>query len=493
MKNPVELGIYNNIDFLKEENVGEIAQIKTHEVSAGETSVKADFSGKATSIRVSPNSYFVGIFLTMFLAAFFIYLHMDFAGVVAIIISWLVIPSLLLTDKIIFDGENLTRTGAIPNLWAWVNREPNKLNVGDVEQVETQAMRALKRGGNVFYRYRTAVSGKGLNFAFASGGEDYRQMVKSLFSRLNEDTLDNRSIELRDYLTEPKETLMKAEFARLPSAEVLESSVSEFQISNRNGKRKDSETVVEDHEKAEYLRRLANELRLAGHLLQALEAFRRALLLKPGDAWLIFEFARCLHSFAGSERNEKLELKAKAALRLAEIRGRKDSELLARLGESYFQYGEWERARRVFQKALDATQESFRSVRGLAEIALREGKIAHVIHHFATAIHFADTKALRNWAKTETEYFSRLNTDEDYMEQEIRRINWLEGILRGKKMALRFAMIGFIAILLGLLTEDIVTNIGWTVSAVSLLIWVGLIMSGNLLAERSSLLEAAED
>ncbi|HEY0051123.1 MAG TPA: hypothetical protein VGB68_17650, partial [Pyrinomonadaceae bacterium] len=244
--------------------MGEIAQIKTHEVSAGETSVKADFSGKTTSIRVSPNSYFVGIFLTMFLAAFFIYLHMDFAGVLAIIISWLVIPSLLLTDKIIFDGENLTRTGVVPNLWAWINREPNKLNVGDVEQVETQAMRALKRGGNVFYRYRTAVTGKGLNFAFASGGEDYRQMVKSLFSRLNEDTLDNRSIELRDYLTEPKETLMKAEFARLPSAEVLENSVSEFQISNRNGKRKDSETVVEDHEKAEYLRRLANELRLAG-------------------------------------------------------------------------------------------------------------------------------------------------------------------------------------------------------------------------------------
>ena len=472
--------------------MGEIAQLKTREVSAGKTSVKIGVSGKTNSIRVSPNSYFVAVFLTTFLAAFFVYVHMDFAGALAVVLSWLVIPSLLLTDKITFDGENLVRSGLVPSFWAWINRQPFKLNVGDVEQVETQALRALKRGGNVFYRYRTSVTGKNLTFAFASGGEDYRQMVRSLFSRLNQDTLDNRSIELRDYLTEPKETLMKADFERLPSTEVLESSVNEFHIPNRKLKRKDSETIAEDHEKAEYLRRLANELRLAGHLLRALEAFRRALILKPGDAWLIFEFARCLHSFAGSERNEKLELKAKAALRLAEIRGRRDSELLARLGESYFQYGEWERARRVFQKALDATQESFRSVRGLAEIALREGKIAHVIHHFATAIHFADTKALRNWAKSETDYFSRLNTDEEYMEQEIRRINWLEGILRGKKTALRFALTGFTAILLGLFTNDLITNIGWTVSAVSLLIWVGLIMSGNMLAERSPLVEAED-
>lgn len=473
--------------------MGEVVRLKTSEVSAAKTSVKSAVSGKTKSIRVSPNSYFVAVFLATFIAAFFIYLEQDFAALLAIVLGWLVVPSLLFTDKIIFDGESLSRTGLIPGFWAWINRQPNKLRIGDVEQVETQALRALKRGGNVFYRYRTTVSGKGLQFAFASGGEDYRQMVKALFSKLNQDTLDNRSMELRDYLTEPKETLMKAEFARLPSTEVLENSVNEFQISDRKLKTKNRQNVNEDNEKAEYLRQLANELRLAGHLLQALEAFRRALLLKPSDAWLIFEFARCLHSFAGSERNEKLELKAKAALRLAEIRGRKDSELLARLGESYFQYGDWERARRVFQKALDATQESFRSVRGLAEIALREGKIAHVIHHFAAAIHFADTKALRNWAQSETEYFSRLNTDEKYMEQEIRRINWLEGILRSKKTALRFAMTGFVAILLGLFTDELITNIGWAVSLVSLLIWAGLIMSGNMLSERSPLVAEEEN
>jgi tetratricopeptide (TPR) repeat protein len=470
--------------------VGEIARLKARELTAAEkTSVRATAHAgrRACAIRVPPNNYFVAVFLATFLAAFLVYLQFDLAALMLFVVAWLVIPLLLATDKIVFDGQTLERIGFIPKLWARVNRRPNSLPVGEIEQIETQALRALKRGGSVFYRYRTTVTGgKGLNFAFASGGEDYRLMVAALFPKVNEDALDNRSIELRDYLTEPKETLMKAEFARLPSTEVLENSINEFQISAKKIK---SENVIEDAEKAEYLRQLANELRLSGHLLQSLEAFRRALLLKPHDAWLIFEFARCLHSFAGAERDEKLETKARAALRLAEIRGRRDSELLARVGESYFQYGDWERARKVFQKALETAQENFRSVRGLAEIALREGKIAHVIHHFASAVHFADTNALRNWARAENEYFSRLNADEKYMEREIRRIRRLEGALRGKRLALRFALIGFAAIIVGMFSDDFIVNLGWTLSAVSLLIWTGLIMSGNLLAERSAFIE----
>jgi len=291
-----------------------------------------------------------------------------------------VLPLLLWTDRIVFDGKKITRTGVVPRFWNWFNNQPKALKLSDVEQVETQALRALKRGGNVFYRYRTSVSGKGKNFAFASGGEDYRLMVRKLFSMVSLDTLDNRSIELRDYLSEPKETLMKAEFAKLPSSDVLENSINEFQEADRNlrSKRRTREISEREIEKANYLRRLGNELRLSGNLLQALEAFRRALVLNPSDAWLIFEFARCLNSYASSEHNRKLERKAKAALRLAEIRAGRDGELLSRLGESYFQYGDWERARVAFQKALSVAAESFRSVRGLAEIALREGKIAHI-------------------------------------------------------------------------------------------------------------------
>lgn len=463
-----------------------IAPAKIAEISSEETSAAATSTDQITSIRVSPNSYFIVLFLSTFLSGFLIYLEQDFFALVLLGVSWLTLPLLAWTDRIIFDGRRLTRIGFLPRFWAWLNSTKYRLRISDVEQVESQALRALKRGGSVFYRYRTTLQGKGLRFAFASGGEDYRQMIRKIFPLVSENTLDNRSIELRDYLAEPKETLMKAEFARIPSANVLESSLNEFQnpVKNLRTKCSDREVSDEEMEKADYLRQLGNELRLSGYLLQALEAFRRALILNPKDAWLIFDFARCLHSFAGSEKNEKLRKKSLAALRLAEKRGQTDGELLARLGESYFQYGEWQRASIVFKKVIDVFETNFRSVRGLAEIALREGKIAHVIHHFATANRLAETPALRRWTQNESEYFSRLNTDDDYMEMEISRVNLLENLENAKKTSLKIAFLGFPAIIFGLISDELIANIGWAVSCVSLLIWVGLMISQNLLSSR---------
>lgn len=277
---------------------------------------------------------------------------------------------------------------------------------------------------------------------------------------------------------------MKAEFAQIPSAEVLEDSINSLQKTARSNAAV-TETGIEQIEKANYLRQLGNELRLSGYLLQALETFRRALVLNPRNAWLIFDFARCLYSFAGSERNPKMEKKAIAALRLAEKRAGNDSELLARLGEIYFQYGDWTRAQKAFQKAMDKAGQSFRSVRGLAEIALRDGKIAHVIHHFSTANRLAETPALRRWTQNESEYFLRLNDDEDYMDLEISRVNLLDTLERSKRTTLKIAFFGFPLIIFGLTVfDDLVANIGWAVTSVSLLIWVGLILSRNLLSSR---------
>ena len=153
--------------------------------------------------------------------------------------------------------------------------------------------------------------------------------------------------------------------------------------------------------KADDLRDLANELRVSGYFLQALEAFRRALLIRPRDGHLLFEFARCLHSFAGVERDPRLERRALAALRLSERRASGDDDMLVRLGEWYFQIGEWRRAGNVFNNALERLGENFRTARGLAELALRDGKIAHVIHHFSTANRVAETSSLRRWSKGE--------------------------------------------------------------------------------------------
>ncbi len=469
--------------------MSDIATAKTTGVSGAETSAETFIQDRTLSIRVSPNGYLVALFLAAFFSALLFYLQYDFWGILLFGLSWLIFPFLLWSDRITFDGKRLTRTGFLPGAWANLNNSRFRLKISDIEQVETHALRALKRGGNVFYRYRTSVKGKGLEFVFASGGEEYRRMIHAIFPLISENLLDNRSIELRDYLAEPKETLMKAEFARIPSAEVLENSFDKHLLKNQK-----IESTVEEAEKAEDLRVLANELRISGYLLQALEAFRRALVLNPKDGWTLFEFARCLHSFASSERNPKLQKKAFAALRLAEKRSIGDGELLSRLGETYFQFGDLQRAGKAFHKAIDSIEENFRSVRGLAEIALREGKIAHVIHHFASANRLAETKALRRWTRNETDYFTRLNSDEDYMDLEISRVNMLETLENSKTTALKIALFAFPAILIGVVLEEtLLANIGWAVSSIALLIWVGLITTRNMLAERIPLELVEED
>jgi tetratricopeptide (TPR) repeat protein len=418
----------------------------------------------------------------LFFGAFFLYVERDVTGASMFFAAVVVIPFLAFTDRIVFDGKRLRRTGILPRFWAWFNNFHYRLKVSDIEQIETQSRRALKRGGNVFYRYRTSFTGRGLQFVIASGGEEYRRMSREIFSRVSTDILDNRSIELRDYLAEPKEALMKAEFAHIPSADVLEASVRDYRVvrAAKNGRR-----VEGDPGRALELRKLGNELRLSGYLIQALEAFRRALLITPADNWLLFEFARCLNSYASAERDERMLRRALATLKLVEKRAVADGELLARVGESYFQFGDWQRAQTAFQKSVEVIEASFRAARGMAEIALREGKIAHVIHNFLTANRLAETPALRRWTQSEADYFSRLNDNEEYMDLEISRINLLETLERSKRTAMRVAMVGFPTILVGLVFEDsLVANIGWAVSSIALVLWFALIIGVNVFSSR---------
>lgn len=460
--------------------MSDIANAKTA-ASAEATVSSSVFESETVSVRVAPKSYYTAALLGVFFTALLVYLEFDAAAAVLFILSLVALPALAFTDRLTFDGRRLRRTGFLPRLWAWANGFGYRLKLSDIEQIETQAMRTLKRGGNVFYIYRTSINGKGLNFAFSSRGEEYRRMIRSIFPRVSENVLDNRSIELRDYLNEPKEVLMKAEFAHIPSSDVLEDSVAPFQKSSRRS----NGVTNGDTEKAEYLRRLANELRLSGYLLQALEAFRRALLINPNNPRLLFDAARCLNSYAGTERDQKLLRRSLAMLRLAEKRAAGDPELLARVGESFFQFGDWERARKVFVKSVERTKENFRSLRGMAEIALREGKIAHVIHNFLAANRLAETPALRRWTQGEADYFSHLNDDDDYMEMEISRINLLETLENSKRHALKIALLGFPAILIGIvLSENLISNIGWAISSVALVFWAGLLLSLNLFSER---------
>lgn len=460
----------------------EITQNSNSIASTASARAATDLLKEPISIRVSPNSYLVSLVLGTFFTALLFYLRLDLGGFLLFFVSWVCLPFLALNDRIVFDGKRLTRTGFMPRAWSWFNGSRRRLKLSDIEQVETQAVRALRRGGNVYYRYRTSVRGKALQIVFLSGGEEYRRMVSSILPRLADNVLDTRSMELRDYLADPKETLMKAEFEHIPAVDVLRDQATSSSGGNARSVRESSDN---DSERANYLRSLGNELRLNGYLLQALEAFRRALVIRPRDGWLLFDFARCLQSYAGSERSGALERKGIAALRLAAIRAGDDGDLLERIGEAFFQAGEWRHAGEAFRKALDRVGEGFRSARGLAEIALREGKIAHVIHHFSTANRLSQTPSLRRWTRGETEYFSRLNDDEEYMELEISRVKLLETLERSKKTTLRIAIVGFTTIFVGVFLDDsLVADIGWSISTVSLLIWSGLIVSARILSPR---------
>lgn len=421
------------------------------------------------SLRVGTAAYFGAFFVLSFASAFLLYLDHEKAGFTLLFLTWAIVPVLAATDRVRFDGKRLIRDGIVPRIWRIMNRSRYWLRLSDVEQVDTQTVRSLRRGGRVMYRYSTTFRGKGTVITLTSGGEAYRRMVRNVLPSVPAEVMDGRSLELRDYLLTLSDLRVKAMSSEIPSVDVLESSVRKRLLRRKN----DLGGKPSDPEKASHLRRLANELRLSGSLPQSLEAFRRAALAAPPDGWLLLEFSRCLQAFAAVERDDRVFRRSQAMMRLAERRAGTDADLLARIGETYVQVGDWRRAARVFRHSTEIVGETFLALRGLAEVALREGKIAHVIHNFAAANRLATLPSLQRWTRGEVEYFSRINSDDEYMELEVSRVNLLDSVDRWQRRFFLTSMIGFPAILVGLLIDAAtVTNIGWSVSLISLTGWL---------------------
>ena len=440
---------------------------------------KVRLSGDTISVRVIPVNYLIGLLLASFFGAFLLYLELGMPAYVLLAVVWTLIPALALTDRIVFDGRRIRRSGLIPKLTAKLTSTRDRIKLSDIEHVQTNVLRTIKRGGNLIYTYKTSFQGKGKAFTIQSTGANYRRFVEAVFPNLNESLLDQRSVDLRDHFEDRAEVKKRARAAEIPPADILEGSLK------KPFHRKGSDLSVQSEEKAFELHRLANELRVIGLMPQAIEAFRRAVLLMPKNARLLFDFALCLRSYAASSRDRDVERKALAMMRLAERRAGDDGDLLTEIGESYFQFGEWRRAGTTFRKAIERAGERFRSLIGLAELALHEGKIAHVIHNFSAARDLAETPATKRWATHEIDYFSRLNDDEEYMELEISRMNLLDtlGVARGS--AMRIAILGFPVIVIGILfDEHLVANVGWAVSLVSLAVWTTVILLSHMLAAR---------
>jgi tetratricopeptide (TPR) repeat protein len=440
------------------------------------------------SVRVSPGPYIALAGVVTFVAALLLRVNYDAAALILIGVAWLILPVFALSDRIAFDGSSLRRQGPLASFLHLVFGYRKQLSINDFETVETQAVRTLRRGGRVRYRYRTQITGKGKEFVIVSGGRDYRKLVHALFPLIHEGKLDNRSRDLRDYLNDPSFLNRKTQLSQLASSDLLDVTRADFKLGRKFRRRADAaETPAtpEELERARLLRRLGNELRVSGRLREAGEAFRRALNVRPHGAWLIYDFARLLRSQASAQSDARLLSRARAALRLASIRAENDVVLLPLIGESFLECGDARHARRALERVVEIDSGNFKARVGLADIALREGKLAHVIHHYQEAARVSSEQALARYASGEGEYYMQLNNDDDYLAAELRRINWLQNVTRIRRLALRVTNASVLLAMLGGLVDQVAGSIGWSFASSGLIIWLLTLLGTRVLFERS--------
>lgn len=440
------------------------------------------------SVRVSPGPYLTVAAVLTFFAALLLRVQYDGWALLLVSAAWLILPLLAFTDRIVFDGLSLRRQGPISSLLHLLTGYRKQLWIDDFESLETHAVRTLRSGGRVRYRYRTQIAGKGKEFVIVSGGREYRKLVRELFPLIHENKLDNRSRDLRDYLHEPGFLNRKAELSQLASAAVLDVAESDFRIGGKPHQRRETDKIeptAEDLERARLLRRLGNELRVSGRLREAGEAFRRALNVRPHGAWLIYDFARLLRSQASAHGDARLLSRARAALRLASIRARKDVVLLPLIGESFLECGDARQARHALQKALEIDSGNFKARVGLADIALREGKLAHVIHHYQEAARDASEQALARYARNEGEYYMHLNNDDDYLATELRRISWLQSVTRIRRFALRVTNVSVLMALIAGLIDPVAGSFAWSIASSALFVWLVSLLGTRMLFSRA--------
>jgi tetratricopeptide (TPR) repeat protein len=448
-------------------------------------------SGKrvwVASVRTSPEAYLVVSSVFTFSAGLLLRSAQDGWALLAIAVAWMLLPVLALTDKIAFDGQSLVRRGLVPFVFQLISGLRLQLSLAEVERVDTNAVRTLRRGGSVRYRYRSQITGRGTAFVFASGGRRYREMVQRLFPLIHDDKIDLRTRELRDYLCDPKSLNRELECLKLAPSDVLDNATAEFKLGGKREHVQEQSDAYEvsptDVERAIQLRQLGNKLRIAGRLREAGEAFRRALNVLPRDGRLIYDFARLLRSQASARGDARLLSRARAALRLSARRADEDAALLSLIGEGFLECNEAARAERSFQRAIELEPRTFRARLGLADVALRNGKLAHVIHQYRDAAHQISEQALVRYACREADYYVRLNDDDDYLSAELSRINWLQTLTRARRLAARVTNASILVALIGTYQDQAIAGICWALASSSLVAWLASLLAVKMLSAR---------
>jgi tetratricopeptide (TPR) repeat protein len=345
-----------------------------------------------------------------------------------------------LLDRIEFDGQKITHYGPLARLLSLLTGARRELAVTDIETVTTEATSLSFSNGDARMIYRTRVSGGGVEIVIRSHRAAYVPFIKALFKAAGPSKLDPRSFELFEYFEGGRS---------LKDTPVLRSEIAAMPV--------------------HLLRRIANSLRLAGKLAQASSYFRIAYEKEPRDPKLLYEMSRFFHSSAQSE-DARLLQRSDACLRLASRLVGKQPDLLERIGETFFERLDYKRATDCFRRALETDPARFRANVGLAEIALRDGKLAHVAHFYNAAAGSSD-QALARLAEREARYYERLVSDDDFLESELRRIRIANQIRWARRLAALTFFTAWIAAGLAGRFYSAVEHFGWALMGASGLFW----------------------
>jgi len=373
------------------------------------------------------------------------------------IVCWLMLlPIVLLAvlDRIEFDGKTIKHCGPLAYILGKVFRMHRELAIADVESITTETLRLSFATGDARISYHTRISGAGCEIVVRSHRRTYAEFIKGLVAAVGTHKLDPRSSEIYEYF---------AKGSALKGSPVLKSDIAAMP--------------------APLLRRIGNSLRLAGKLGQASSYFRVAYEKEPRNPQLLYEMSRFFQSSAQTE-DARLIQRSDACLRLAS-RLAGEPDLLERIGEAFFERTDFKRAAECFRRALALDPARFRANIGLAEIALRDGKLAHVAHFYHAASSSADL-ALARMAGREARYYERLMEDDDFLEGELRRIKVSNQIRWARRLA---AMTFFSAWLVGGVVgrfSQMVEQFGWAIMAMSGLLWCLLLFTNKFFRRRSA-------
>ncbi|MFY9570642.1 MAG: hypothetical protein WAV20_04465, partial [Blastocatellia bacterium] len=321
------------------------------------------------------------------------------------------------------------------------------------ETITTETTRVSFATGDARINYHTRVSGAGVEIVVRSLRSTYAPFIKALFRAVGPYKLDPRSSEIFEYFETGN---------RLKGSPVLKSDIDAMALP--------------------LLRRIGNSLRLAGKLAQASSYLRVAYEKEPRNPQLLYEMSRLFQSSAHQEDIRLLQ-RSDACLRLASRLAANEPYLLERIGEAFFERLDFKRASNCFHRALALDPARFRANVGLAEIALRDGKLAHVAHFYNAAASTGDA-ALARMAGREARYYERLMEDDGFLESELHRIQISNLVRWARRLA---ATTFFGAWLVGGIAgrfSSMVEEFGWAIMATSGLIWCAGMLALRYLRRR---------